>query len=598
MDLPKKPMRGLAPKPTDDRIDLEVEFHKIGEGRGYLGDANGIAAYAYVRVSGDAQAEEGRSGLPRQLWHIHEVAQKGVPEQGIPPLRITWDMVYADEGYSGFEFRNRPALNALLNDIQVNKRSKYLLIEHIDRLSRHATWHQGYLLELIEKAGCQVVFWRAYHSAIERSVLGAIAEQGMKHEIQRMMAGQRLKARSGRVTAKRARFGYMFVNSRGEPQEKPGNDTHYAPHPELAPVIQWVYHALVYEHKTLCELVKKMNEGGVPGWDGPIPTGRGGCVWYVGTLANMVKNPVYKGEFYAARYETVRTGEYNVVGREKTRMRERERSEWIRVDVPALVTAQEWALAQKRLQDNMKRSSRNTKRRDWLLSGLLRCGRCGYTWSSMNGGTNRSPHRYYGCVSRHNPKACDMGVACMERSYIRAEVLEHAVWQALLEVIMDPEVILKTMGSEYQDRIAQHRNQLEFLTGSLQKLGDELQRWNRAYASGVIDLEELKGYRADVLRRQEAIQIEIDDLSGRIQYLEGIEDNEGFVRETLSLLRNALDGAGEQPPEDLKHQVVRMLVDTVWVNDQTMVVTIEGVVSNQINLMEIVVASQSSRRSR
>ena len=151
-------------------------------------------------VSSEYQTEEGRTGLPRQLLHIHEVAQTGVPARGIPPLKITWDMVYVtDEGYLGFEFRNRPALSALFKEIFIRRAAAdYVLIEHLDRLSRHATWHQGYLLEQIEKAGCQAVFWRAFRFRRSSArVMGAISEQGMKHEIQRMISGQILKAKDG-----------------------------------------------------------------------------------------------------------------------------------------------------------------------------------------------------------------------------------------------------------------------------------------------------------------------------------------------------------------------------------------------------------------
>ncbi len=58
-------------------------------------------------------------------------------------------MLYADDGYPGFEFKNRPALNALLEEINENKKSQFIAIEHIDRLSRQAAWHQGYLDEWI-----------------------------------------------------------------------------------------------------------------------------------------------------------------------------------------------------------------------------------------------------------------------------------------------------------------------------------------------------------------------------------------------------------------------------------------------------------------
>lgn len=138
---------GRVPR-SSDKIDLRAEFDKIADGRGYLGAPDGVLSYGYLRVSGDQQAEEGRSGLPRQILHIHGVALKGVPDKDIPPLKIPWDMLYADDGFSGFEFKNRPALNALLEEISENKQSRFIVMEHIDRLSRQAAWHQGYLTEV------------------------------------------------------------------------------------------------------------------------------------------------------------------------------------------------------------------------------------------------------------------------------------------------------------------------------------------------------------------------------------------------------------------------------------------------------------------
>jgi site-specific DNA recombinase len=586
MNLPPIPQRGRVPRPNGNHIDLEAEFNRIGDWRGYLGAAHGQPAYAYVRVSSEGQTEEGRSGLPRQLLHIHELALKGVPEQGVPPLQIPWTMVYADEGYSGFEFNNRPSLNALLQETTNNKRSPYILIEHLDRLSRHATWHQGYLLEQFERAQCQVLFWRSFSSAIERSVMGAIAEQGMRHEIQRMMDGQVLKARSGRVTAKRARFGYMFVNSRGEPQATPGSDTHYALDPEQARVIRWIYEALIHERKSLGEIARLMNEGGAPCWEGPVPVDRGG-VWHVPTLANMVKNPVYKGEFFARRHYFVPTGETNAAGRPKLTRKERPREEWIPIQVPAIVTPKEWALAQACLEQNRKRSPRNTKSRDWLLSGLIRCARCGYTWSTILGNTPKHPRRYYGCVSRDQAKARADGTACVRRRYLRADLLEPAIWQAVLAVILDPETIIDSLSDDYQQRLAELRDQQAFLMGSLEKLDGEFKRWNQAYGTGVIDLEELKNYRADITRKQEALRTSIDEVAGRLEHLEGLQDKDNFVRELLAVFRGALLDAGDEPPPELKRKILRHLVDTIWVDHETLDVKIEGAVSSEINLEDI-----------
>src|SRR5512140_469627 len=107
---------------------------------GCIGDSLGIPAYCYMRVSSSGQADEGRSGLPRQVRNIHEIAQ----EQG---YRISWDMVFADD-HTGFEFDDRPELSRLRKEYTTSKcRAKAVVMEYLDRLSRNADWHQGFLLD-------------------------------------------------------------------------------------------------------------------------------------------------------------------------------------------------------------------------------------------------------------------------------------------------------------------------------------------------------------------------------------------------------------------------------------------------------------------
>ena len=52
---------------------LKDEFDRLVS-EGVLGDPHGEPGGAYLRVSSGGQAEEGRSGLPRQLEHIREKA--------------------------------------------------------------------------------------------------------------------------------------------------------------------------------------------------------------------------------------------------------------------------------------------------------------------------------------------------------------------------------------------------------------------------------------------------------------------------------------------------------------------------------------------
>src|SRR5215212_3799639 len=144
---------------------VKDEFDRIAV-NGVLGDPDGKPAYAYLRVSSTGQAEEGRSGFPRQLLHVHEKAHQ-------LHLCITWELVFFDD-HTGFEFRDRPALTALRELIRSLVRpADELVIENLDRLSREASWHQGYLLEEFEKDyKVRVHFWKELPSKLERVVYG------------------------------------------------------------------------------------------------------------------------------------------------------------------------------------------------------------------------------------------------------------------------------------------------------------------------------------------------------------------------------------------------------------------------------------------
>src|SRR5690349_9104560 len=97
--------RQLEKRAEIDRL-FKASFKEVAAPNGgVLGDPNGENSFAYLRVSTDQQAEEGRGGLPRQLDHIHDIALK-------TGRRIEWENVYADD-HSGFEL-HRPKIDELM----------------------------------------------------------------------------------------------------------------------------------------------------------------------------------------------------------------------------------------------------------------------------------------------------------------------------------------------------------------------------------------------------------------------------------------------------------------------------------------------------
>ena len=346
-----------------DRLDIGREFSSIAGSNGALGNPKGFVAYGYARVSTGAQAEEGASGLPRQLEAIQKTAVRD-------NLYVPFELLFVDDGYSGFEFEDRPAFTRLRHEMRSAKRADHVVVEEIDRLSRNAEWHQGFLLDEFARRKITVHFFHQPTSELERYIKGYIAQEAMRKEKERMRLGKIYKAMDGRVTASRAAYGYDLSDPK---------DTHYVINEEEAAIVQTVYNFLTMERKGLYEVADILNSWQVPG--------RRGGLWSAGTLLNMVKNEVYKGWFITNRLTYEMTG-YDENGKKKRKWRKRPQEEWIRVPVPAIVSDEQWQEAQAVLQSNRSYAKRNAgSHSNWLLSGLVECQICHYKYRAARGGT-------------------------------------------------------------------------------------------------------------------------------------------------------------------------------------------------------------------
>lgn len=544
--------------------NIKETFHQLAR-NGCLGDPAGELAYAYIRVSSAQQAEDGRSGLPRQLQHCDEAAKQY-------HLQIRWELVFVDDGFSGFEFENRPALNRLREEIKKSPRTRYVVIEHLDRLSRNARWHQGFLLEELGKYHVTPVFWKAFGSEIERAVMGTIAEEGMRSEISRMNEGLLHKAVSGRVTAKRPRFGYMFVDSDGLPSEKARKDTHYAPHPENAKIVRWIFDCIIKEHKSLRRIAVEMNQKG-------IPTTFHGKIWCSGTIARIVSDPAYKGDFYAHRYYMVKTGRFGPNGRPRQMTKQRPREEWIKVSVPQIVTPGEWQLARDVLAANQKRSMRNMKKREWLLSSFCKCDICQYAYVSCIGGSKKTPIRYYACYSRYTERALLTNVACRS-PYVRAELVEKFVWSKVEELVTNPDLFLKlAQEAENDSEVVEEELQLQYIQEQIADLSGRYEQWKKAYETKVITLTEYDGHRAEFNRRKLELEEAKHEIEQKIGKRMSRAERSKLILAGLAELNRELPRVepNSEIPFELKRRLMQQLLDCIWIDTKAKTIRFEGV---------------------
>jgi site-specific DNA recombinase len=560
-----------------DRLSwVKDEFDRIAA-CGVLGDPEGKNAYAYLRVSSQGQAEEGRSGFPRQLLHVHEKACQ-------LHLCIRWELVFFDD-HTGFEFRDRPALNNLRELVRsIVRPADDLVIENLDRLSREATWHQGYLLEEFERdRSVRIHFWKELPSKLERAVYGTISQDRMLTDLARMHEGNIHKAKTGRITARTPAYGYRLVNAEGA-EENAKKDTHYGLYDPEANVMRQIYRWLVEDRATLVWISRELVKEAVK----PPKRSR---TWETSTLQMLVKNTVYKGEYYAHREMEVKHLDAKS-GKTVTRRIERPRNEWILVPVPALVSPQVWEEAQRVVHENKTKSLRNSKRQ-YLLVGLLYCADCRkikltvggrYHYRNTHEGRKQYESRYYRCGNRTRIKhiAAAMGYNCT-MPQITARRLDTLVWDTVVNVLLDQKRLEEGMDRYFSAQKAETtKEELGFIQAQITDLDLEDERLYRAYVAGAFDAEEYAEKRHILKERKHNLQEE----KGRLEKKLSQQSNQAAQKKQILASADELkQRAGAEVSFDVQRRILLAVVDKIVMNTREEWFELEGAIAGKFDFI-------------
>ncbi|MEM7127028.1 MAG: recombinase family protein [Chloroflexota bacterium] len=543
-----------------DLTFFQDEFNRHASD-GVLGDPQGKPGYAYLRVSTSAQAEEGRSGLPRQIARVHEIAAQS-------EIRISWDMVFADD-HTGFEFTGRPELSRLRAEYtRPDRRANIVVIEYLDRLSRNSDWHQGYLLDEMRQHQIETLFWKGFSSRIERAVMGAVSQDGMERSLEIMREGMRDKARSGRVTSRVPAYGFMLVDADGNPSSKARQETYYAPHPEHAEIMQLIYYKIGVEGLGTFVLCKYLEER-FP------PPGRY-KYWLPAAIRRLVRSPLYKGEYYHDRTTTILVPAKNQRLGEPTRMIkkkvERPREEWILVPVPPIVSVELWEAANAMLDKHAQMARRNG-RVPYLLTGLVQCDSCGYGYSGkrqkkyLKDAEDNKPDfiRLYAC-NRSCPKShhWKQEHQCGQSS-MTADLLEKSVWIAVCEFMTKPESLIEQIDARLSDKgQAALRKQIAFLEQQIADSTHEDEKLYRAFMADVFDETEYAARRKSLKEKVATLKQERNSLSERVLSPEQVEADKTKILEFAAYVQDA--GISEDASFEFKQRILKLLVDRIILN--------------------------------
>ena len=506
------------------------------------GSPGGQRVAIYARVSSERQEREETVQSQLEALRAHaNVKGYGAPQE------------FVDEARSGYTLA-RPALDRLRDAVQAGA-FDVVLVHEIGRLARERFDQALLLRELRQRARVEFVKHPTDNTAegeLIENVLGDFAHFEGRLIADRTRRGRQHWVEQGALVASGVPYGYRFV---------PRTAEHRATmevHDTQAAVVREVF-AMLGEERMACRAIcRRLTERGTP-------APKGGRIWHPTVVHRIVTNTAYVGRFVYGKNEAAEPQrEFKPVGERKRKKSSRKAlppEQWVTIPCAPIVDEETFQRAQGQLTANAQFSPRHNTRNEYLLRGLIRCGKCGGAYvgkvvSRRNGGRQR----YYYCRSADPYNTGPQGPC--RGGYMNADAAERTVWETVLD-LLKPDALAE----EYRRRVAegeQGGDTAEATKAQADPKGIERQerRWQDAYAAEASDLATLKERTAACKVQRQALEGRLaalgDAATRRQQQTQALASLQEFCRQVGEGLENA-DFAGRQ-------KVLRLMVERVVVD--------------------------------
>ncbi len=477
----------------------------------------------YARVSTARQEEE--QTIQTQILTLKDFAQKN---------GYTIVKGYTDEGWSG-DMLARPALDRLRQDAK-QKLWQAVLIYDPDRLARRYSY-QELVMDELREAGIEVMFVtvpapKNSEDKILYGVRGIFAEYERVKITERFRLGKVRKAREGHIMVGRPLYGYDYI------LRKENVQGYYQINESEARVVKMIFAWVANEGFTIRKVAKRLQELG-------IKTKR--CkrsVWHPSTVGNILRHTSYYGEWHYGKRQSavpkkpIKVETYKRVKKSSAVIRPR--SEWITMQIPAIIDKELFDRVALQLEANYALSKRN-KKYSYLLTGKIWCI-CGI----RRGGeaVQKGRYQYYRCLnSLYNyplPKTCF-------ELPISTKSIDDFIWQKIVCLMSSPELmqdeINKWLGKQENKNQTSDLDVID-IEKEIAKLMEHEDRYNKAYGAGVFSIEKLKEYTLSVNEKIMSLKAQLANNHQEIKTINipTKEDMELFAKEANKVLVEASFG--------------------------------------------------------
>lgn len=487
-----------------------------------------IPSATYYRMSTDDQTDS----IPAQKTAVKHLAKAG-------GYKIVAE--YKDEGISGDDTEKRKDFRRMIADAEAGK-FKAILCWDQDRFGRFDSIEAGRWIYPLRQAGVKlvtvaqgVIDWSDFASRMMYGIQQEAKHQYLLDLSRNVLRGMARQAQDGKWACGKSPLGYVV-----------GTDGKLAlGNPSEVALVRHIF-ACYLDGASLRTLVEHLNSRG-------YKTRTGRAFEYVG-VRFILKNRNYLGDLHFnvrsdSKYSSIRGGQVGA----PTVERHTSPANWIVVPKshPRIIDEQTFDAVQERLKSNRHRSTPRPNGGGFVLSGLLRCAKCG---GAMTGATYGSL-LYYVCTSYYH-----RGAAHCDRNAVRQDELLGSIVGAIDQHFVNPKTIKKLREAVRQEIEQELMAPPKDLDKQLSQVRRDLKtaERNMALASTEDLRRRCESVVADLVEREAALMIQSADAAiPKRRRLDGANDRIKDAVAVFSRLRQVVQH--DEPPvvrEALREAIV------------------------------------------
>ena len=487
-----------------------------------------IAAYCRVSTEKEAQIDS----LEKQIEFFNEFTQKN----GYELYKL-----YADEGISGKQIKNRKQFQQMMKDAKAKKFER-VVVKDVSRFARNTVDLLQSIREL-KSYGIQVDFLNNGEvmeggSEFILTILGAMAQQESANMSKRVKFGKDITAKKGRVP--NLVFGYDKI---------PGEKYTLKINEEEAKIVKEIFESYVYKGMGTTKIAWELNDRG-------IRTKKTKSKWVQTSIVRMLKNPIYTGRVTNKKSEITDF----ITGSRKDLPEE----DWIVADKPEMriISDELFNRTQEILEQRSNEFKLKNKREktEYVFSTLIYCKHCGYSFRRIKRKYTDDGPEYirWVCSGRNS-----MGVNhCPNTTVIDEEELLNAIKEYLKSIISNKKNFMKAVEKEFEKITALRENNErseESLLKEIEKVTVKKQKYMEMFQNEVINMQELKQYTNPLNEDISRLERELKLITSEIKEKDVLEKE---LTKTIKTVDDILNN------ETITNAMLKTIIDVIEVDSE------------------------------